>query len=289
MSTAPAARLRRRILAALFPLVLLIPAAAAEPGTGPRLELEGKFVQGGLVIGHTAPGSRITLDGKAVRQRADGRFLIGFGRDAKPSAQLRVRVKGGAVITRTLAIAKRRYRVQRITGLPPKMVTPPARVLARIRSEARKIRSARLADTDRPLFDSGFMWPAVGRISGVYGSQRILNGKPRRPHYGIDIAVPEGTPVRAAAAGVVRIADKDLYFTGGTVLIDHGYGLNSVYSHLATLSVAPGQAVAKGEVIGTVGATGRATGAHLDWRVNLFLTRLDPALLVPPMPKPPPR
>jgi murein DD-endopeptidase MepM/ murein hydrolase activator NlpD len=133
------------------------------------------------------------------------------------------------------------------------------------------------------LFDSGFIWPAQGRISGVYGSQRILNGKPRRPHYGVDIAAPVGTPVKAAAAGIVRIADRDMYYTGGTVLIDHGYGLNSVYSHLARVTAKEGERVKQGAVIGTLGATGRATGAHLDWRVNLFLTRLDPALLVPPM------
>jgi murein DD-endopeptidase MepM/ murein hydrolase activator NlpD len=240
-----------------------------------------------LVIGHAAPGSRIHLDGRAIKQRPDGRFLIGFGRKAKATAVLVVRFQDGTITRRTLTIAARRYRTQRITGLPPKMVTPPAKVLARIRAEGKVIRAARLTDTARPLFDSGFMWPAKGRISGVYGSQRILNGKPRRPHYGVDVAAPKGTPVRAAAAGIVRIAQTDMYYTGGTVLIDHGYGLNSVYSHLAKVTVSAGVAVRKGQVIGTVGATGRATGVHLDWRVNLFLTRLDPALLVPPMGKPP--
>ncbi len=277
---------RTALLALAFVLAagLLAPMRgfAAEPG----LRLEGKFVQGGLVVGHTAPGARVRLDGKPVPLRADGRFLIGFGRDAKPEAVLEVR-HAGRVVTRRLKIGKRKYRIQRITGLPPKMVTPPKEVLARIRAEAKMIRAARLTDTPSPFFDSGFAWPARGRISGVYGSQRILNGKPRRPHFGVDVAAPKGTPVAAAAAGIVRVAKTDLYFTGGTVLIDHGFGLNSAYSHLQTVTVKEGQRVAKGERIGTIGATGRATGAHLDWRVNLFLTRLDPALLVPPMPKEP--
>ena len=264
---------------------------AAEPGgtsnSAPGLRLKGNFVQGGLVVGHAPPGSRIRLDGRPVKQRADGRFLIGFGHKAKAKAVLVVHFKHGAVTRRNLTIAARRYKIQRITGLPPKMVTPPAKVLARIRAEGKAIRAARLSDTARPLFDSGFMWPARGPISGVYGSQRILNGKPRRPHFGVDVAAPKGAPVRAAAAGIVRVAKTDMYYTGGTVLIDHGYGLNSVYSHLSKVTVPAGDAVRKGQLIGAVGATGRATGAHLDWRVNLFLTRLDPALLVPPMGKAP--
>ncbi|MDH3241688.1 MAG: M23 family metallopeptidase [Alphaproteobacteria bacterium] len=279
--TAPTA-MRRRVSAVVLCLALAACAPSARSAE-PPLSLDGKFVQGGLVVGRAPVGSRITLDGKPVKQLADGRFLIGFGRDARPEAVLRVRFKGGET-TRRLAIKKRRYRIQRITGLPPRMVTPPKEVLARIRADAKLIRGARLTDTPEPFFDSGFIWPVEGPVSGVYGSQRILNGKPRRPHFGVDVAVPTGTPVRAAAAGVVRVAVPDMYFTGGTVLIDHGFGLNSVYSHLSGLSVKPGQRVAKGAVIGAVGSTGRSTGAHLDWRVNLFLTRLDPALLVPPMP-----
>ena len=262
-------------------LVLLGRPKEAEPAEG--LAFEGRFVQGGLVVGRAPPGTRVRLDGAAVPVRADGRFLLGFGRDAAKRVELVAVLPTGATLRRKLEIAARRYPEQRIDGLPPRMVTPPPEVMARIRADAGRIEAARLADTDRALFDSGFTWPLRGRVTGVYGSRRILNGAPRRPHFGIDIAAPEGTPVRAAAAGIVRLAERDLYYTGGTVLIDHGYGLNSVYSHLATVAVAPGVRVEKGAVIGTVGATGRATGAHLDWRVNLFLTRLDPALLVPPM------
>jgi murein DD-endopeptidase MepM/ murein hydrolase activator NlpD len=288
--------MRRALLSAFHGAVATLAAflvwgvvPAAKLGAASDLRLEGNFVQGGLVIGHAAPGSRIRLNGRPIKQRADGRFLIGFGRNAKPKAALELLHQDGTAVMRMLIIAARKYKIQRITGLPPKMVTPPARVLARIRAEGKAIRAARLNDTARPWFDSGFMWPAKGPVSGVYGSQRILNGKPRRPHYGVDVAAPKGTPVLAAAAGIVRIAKTDMYYTGGTVLIDHGYGLNSVYSHLSKVTVSAGKAVRKGQVIGAVGATGRVTGAHLDWRVNLFLTRLDPALLVPPMGKTPSR
>jgi murein DD-endopeptidase MepM/ murein hydrolase activator NlpD len=269
---------------ALFPLAA--GHLGADPGGAPGIELKGKFVQGGRVIGTAPTGSRVRLDGRPVRLRADGRFLLGFGRDAKANATLTVRHPQGGVEKRALTIKKRRYRTQRISGLPKKMVTPPARVMARIRSDAAAIRKARQLDSDQPMFDSGFIWPAKGPITGVYGSQRILNGKPRRPHFGVDIGSPTGTPVVAAASGIVRIAEMDMYFTGGTVLIDHGYGLNSVYSHMSKLSVTVGQRVRRGDPIGAIGATGRVTGAHLDWRVNLFLTRLDPALLVGPMPMP---
>lgn len=276
----------KKILSGIALALMLVAAPVfAAPALGAEaLRLDGKIKQGGLVTGWAAPGSSVTLDGKPVRVRADGRFLIGFGHDAGPAANLVVTPPTGAPITRKLAVRKRTFRIQRIDGLPPRMVTPPAAVIARIRKENAAIKTARLVDTDRPMFDTGFIWPARGRISGVYGSQRILNGKPRQPHFGVDVAAPVGTPIVATADGVVRLAEGDLYYTGGTVLIDHGFGLNSVYSHLQRVTVTPGERVRQGQQIGTLGGTGRATGPHLDWRVNLFLTRLDPALLVPPMP-----
>jgi len=270
------------ILALVLALALIGKARGAEM-SGDGLGLKGSFMQGGLVTGRVTPGSRVELDGDPVKVRADGRFLIGFGRDAKRTAKLVAVLPDGRRVSRTLKVKKRKYQVQRINGLPRKMVTPPPAVMKRIRADAAQIKSARLADTDRALFDSGFIWPVKGRISGVYGSQRILNGKPRRPHFGVDVAAPVGTPIVSTADGIVRVASKDMYFTGGTVLVDHGFGLNSVYSHLDSVIVKPGQRVVQGTVIGTLGGTGRATGPHLDWRVNLFLTRLDPALLVPPM------
>jgi murein DD-endopeptidase MepM/ murein hydrolase activator NlpD len=187
-------------------------------------------------------------------------------------------------VRRALAVASRSYDIQRIDGLPDRQVTPAPEDLLRIREDQAAVARARARDTAEPFFKSGFIWPAIGPISGVYGSQRILNGEPRQPHYGVDVAAPEGTPIVAAAPGIVSLAHPAMFFTGKTVAIDHGHGLNSVYSHLATITVADGERVAQGQVIGTLGGTGRVTAPHLDWRVNLFDIRLDPALLVPPMP-----
>jgi len=270
----------------LLAAVLLASAFGASARAG-TLELEGHFVQGGLVFGTTDPAAQVRLDGRVVRVSPSGRFLVGFGRDHGTEAILEVSFPDGTTERRALSIAAREYEVQRIDGLPPKMVTPPDEVLARIRAEAERIAAARAVDRPEPLFESGFIWPAVGPVSGVFGSQRILNGEPRRPHYGVDIAAPPGTPVVAPADGVVAIAENDLYYTGGTILLDHGHGLTSVYSHLQDVSVVAGQRVRQGDTIGTVGASGRATGPHLDWRINWFEERLDPAFLVPPMPSKP--
>ena len=184
------------------------------------------------------------------------------------------------------AISPGEYQIQRINGLPPKMVTRSKRMLDRIRAENRIIAQARTRDTAQDLFESGWVWPAIGRISGVYGSQRVLNGKPRRPHSGIDIAAPTGTPVVSPADAIVAMIHHDMYYTGGTIILDHGHGLTSAMLHMDRINVREGDRVRKGEKIGTVGASGRATGPHLDWRINLFSARIDPSLLVPPMQKP---
>jgi murein DD-endopeptidase MepM/ murein hydrolase activator NlpD len=267
----------------LFGLMMALWPLAAGAG---ELRLGGDFVQGGLLRGTAAPGSEVRLEDRNVRVGEDGQFIIGFGRDAPASAVLEVTWPDGRVEMRHLVIGERDYKIQRIDGLPPKMVTPPEDVLARIRAENARIAAARAVDRPEALFESGFAWPAVGPISGVFGSQRILNGEPRRPHFGVDIAAPAGTPVAAPADAVVAIAHPGMYYTGGTVLLDHGHGLTSVYSHLQEVWAKEGARLRQGEPIGTVGATGRATGAHLDWRINWFDQRLDPALLVPPMPKP---
>lgn len=248
------------------------------------LELSGSFTQGGLIAGHTEPGTHVELDGKPVRVSPEGGFVFGFGRDAAPTARLEIIYPDGSREVRILEITPRTYEVQRIDGLPPGKVTPPPEVLARIRQEIALVAQVRSRDIARPYFLSGFRWPVIGRISGVYGSQRILNGEPRQPHYGIDIAAPTGTPVEAPADGVVTMVHPDMYFSGGTLIIDHGHGLSSSFLHLEDISVQEGQAVEQGDVIATVGATGRVTGPHLDWRINWFEERLDPALVVPPMP-----
>jgi hypothetical protein len=263
----------------LLLLSIAVPASAAQP------DLKGDFVQGGLVHGRTDPATKISLNGRLVTVTPDGRFVIGFGRDAPETAIFQSVMADGKRLVRTLKIKKRKYRIQRIDGLPRKMVTPSAGALLRIRAEGKAIRAARGVFTAVPHFAGGFIWPAMGRISGVYGSQRILNGEPRRPHLGIDIAAPTGTPVVAAAPGKVTLANTDMYFTGGTVIIDHGHGLSTVYSHLSAVSAKLGEIVKQGDRIGKIGSTGRSTGPHLDWRVNWFQERLDPRLLVGPMPK----
>lgn len=238
-------------------------------------------MQGGLVDGQTDPGAQVWLDGKPVRVDANGRFIFGFGRDAAADAELRVKRADGAIEVLPLKIARRDYDIQRIEGLPPAQVTPPPTVLERIRRENAAIAEARKVDTPEMMFARGFIWPAEGKISGVYGSQRILNGEPRQPHFGLDIANAVGTPLKAMAEGIVLLAEPDLYYTGGTVIIDHGFGLSATYSHLSRIDVAKGARVAQGAQIGLMGATGRVTGPHLDLRLNWFDVRLDPALVLP--------
>jgi murein DD-endopeptidase MepM/ murein hydrolase activator NlpD len=262
-------------------VLLLIASLAARAD---EIELKGHLTQGGLVTGKAPPGSRVTFEGREVRLTKDGVFLIGFGREAAPEARLEVQLPDGRVERRVLKVTARKYDIQRIDGLPDRQVSPPPEDLVRIREDQVLVAAVRARDTTEPYFLSGFIWPVIGPISGVYGSQRILNGNPRQPHYGVDVAAPEGTPIVAAAPGIVSLAHPDMFFTGKTVAIDHGHGLTSVYSHLATITVADGEQVAQGQTIGTLGGTGRVTAPHLDWRINLFDIRLDPALLVPPMP-----
>lgn len=269
-------------------LIALLAGLAACAGSAPvrPVELTGAIVQGGTVFGTAEPGATVTLDGRAVRVAADGRFVFGLGRDAPASAVLEVRHPGGIVSRIPLSVAARDYQIQHVDGLPQNLVTPDPQEEARIQREQAQVNEARKLDLDRPLFQSGFIWPALGPISGVYGSQRILNGTPRAPHYGVDVAAPEGTPVRAPADGVVSFAAPDLLLTGGTLVIDHGHGLSSTFIHLSRIDVATGAEVKQGDLVGAVGATGRATGPHLHWGMNWFEVRLDPQLVVGPMPDP---
>ncbi len=243
------------------------------------------MIQGGLIQGLTAPGARVEHDGEPVRVSSKGEFLIGFGRDASALSRLVVVLEDGERLEQELQVRSREYRIQRIDGLPPSKVTPSEEHLARIRKESAMVKEARRRDDARTDFLRGFQWPATGRISGVYGSQRVLNGKPRTPHFGVDVAAPVGTPVRAPADGVVTLVHPDMYFSGGTLILDHGHGLSSSFLHLSRILVTQGQKLRQGEVIAEVGATGRVTGAHLDWRMNLFKRRLDPSLLVGPIPE----
>lgn len=270
---------RRRPL----PLIVLLALLAGSAGAH-DLELKGRFVQGGLVQGQTVPGARVKVDGSPVRVSGDGLFLVGFDRDEGSQVELEVWTPDGEHREQVIEVEPREYEIQRVDGLPPKKVTPPAQDLERIRQEAKLVAKARELDAPRTDFAAGFVWPATGRISGVYGSQRILNGKPRRPHFGVDIAAPVGTRVVAPADGVVTLVYEDMYFSGGTLIVDHGHGLSSSFLHLSRILVKEGQRVRQGEPIAEIGATGRVTGAHLDWRMNLLRKRIDPQLLVGPMP-----
>ncbi len=241
-------------------------------------------MQGALILGRAAPGDQVNLGARALRVSPDGLFVFGIGRDAPPTLRLTIRGAEGETRVRRLDIARRRYPVQRIDGLPRRLVTPDARALRRIRAESARIRAARFRDSAETGFAAGFNWPVVGTVTGVYGAQRILNGAPRKPHLGVDIAAPAGTPVRAAAPGVVSLAEPDLFFNGGMVAIDHGHGVSTLYSHLSAIDVAVGARVARGMRIGAVGDTGRATGPHLDWRIQHFATAVDPFRAAGPMP-----
>ena len=240
----------------------------------------GELTQGGLVLLTLQPDARALYDGLTLPQY-EGQVVLGFGRDA-PLEQSVLFTRGETARAVDFQLKPRAYVEQRIDGLPPAFVTPPPDALAKIKREAANKRKARSELTLQGGFAEEFIWPVAGRITGVYGSQRFYNGEPRRPHYGIDIAAPTGTPVKAPATGRVTLASPDMYFEGGLIFVDHGLGVTSVFMHLETLAVKVGDEVAQGDVIGTVGSTGRSTGPHLDWRIYWADQRIDPALLVPP-------
>ena len=249
-----------------------------------KLKLRGNFIQGGLVFGQVDPTTKVQIDKQWIRVSPTGQFIIGFGRDYANQAMLKLHLQNNSIETHVLTIKSREYKIQYIEGLPNKSVNPNKQALQRIRAEQAEITEARSIDDDRIDFDTVFKWPATGPISGVYGSQRVLNGQPRQPHFGIDIAAPTGTPVLAPAAGVVTYTNDDMYFSGGTLVLDHGHNLSSSFLHLHKILVKVGDKVTKGEIIALVGATGRATGPHLDWRMNLRSQRIDPGLLMGEMP-----
>ena len=272
----------------MLPLVVCFSVAglllASTPDTkAVDIKLDGPLVQGGLLRGQVQPGHTVMLDGQSVAVTNDGHFVMAFSRDHPSHSTLRVS-GGGAVYGRTLAIEPREYQTQHIEGLPERMVTPSSEDLARIQRDQAEVNAARAASSRLRGFLEDFQWPVVGIITGVYGSRRVLNGKPRNPHYGIDIAAPAGTPVLAPASGEVTLAHPDMYYTGATVIVDHGFGVSSTFLHLQSISVAVGQEVTANKPIGRVGSSGRSTGPHLDWRMNWLGVRVDPALLAGPMP-----
>lgn len=241
----------------------------------------GDLTQGSLLRGKLPVNSLVKLNDSIIKVSANGDFVFGFGRDAKLSQQLSWKLPDSEIWqTHVITLLKRQYNEEKIEGVAQKYVSPPTAVLARIRQDNRAIANARAYDSDFLFFMQDFILPAQGRISGVYGSRRVFNGEPKRPHFGLDIANKTGTPVVSPVSGIIRLAHSDMYYSGGTLIIDHGYGVSSTFIHLSKLHVKEGDEVNQGELIAEIGATGRVTGPHLDWRINWFKERLDPALLV---------
>ncbi len=274
---------------ALACLSALASAATGGKAASVAIDIPGRVAQGGLLQGTLPPGSRLSLLGGGaqaqsmdVRVSANGRFVAAAGRDETGPIQLTVILPDLTRQSVAVAVEPRTWRLERIQGVPEATVNPPPAIAARIEREQAEVSQARTRDDDRDDFSAGFQWPLLGRISGVYGSQRIYNGTPKSPHSGLDVAAASGTPLRAPAAGIISFAKPDLYLTGGTVLIDHGHGLSSNFLHLSRIDVHVGDRVEQGEVIGLVGATGRATGPHMHWGMNWFAVRVDPQLLVDP-------
>ena len=276
--------MKRRILITAL-VALAMSTQAQTDATGVCPELTGDFLQGGLLWGEVSPEASIVFNDRAVPVLPDGSFVIGLGRDAAPGQTLSV-----DSTTCPVTISTREYRISRVEGVPQRTVTPPPEQLERIRRERALVRAAKAQRIEQIEFlhavRDGLAWPAMGRISGVYGSQRFYNGTPGNPHYGVDIARPTGHPVLSPGPGVVTLAEPDLFYSGGTVILDHGYGLNSSFLHMSRIDVKVGDVIKTGDQLGAIGATGRATGPHLDWRMSWFDQRVDPQLLVPPMPKP---
>ena len=244
------------------------------------IEFKGKFIQGHFIIGNTLPGSKIIIDKKKIKVSKDGYFAFGIDRDRKYDVVIKV-INEGKIEKIVKKIQKRKYNIQRIDGLEEKKVTPPEEVYERIKKENKLIANAREINSDLDYFKDNFIIPVDDAIiTGVYGSQRILNGKPRWPHYGLDFAQKTGTPIKAMVDGIVTLAEPDLYYTGATLIFDHGHGISTLYMHMNEIFVQKGDIVKQGEVIGTVGSSGRATGPHLDVRLNWFGTRLDPATVL---------
>lgn len=266
----------RLVFAVLLTFVVTASVTAME-----RTHIEGDLIQGGLIIGRTEPGAKVRLGENRIPVGANGLFAFGFRRDASPQIKLTIIYLDGGKDLFDLAVGQRDYDIQRIEGVASRLVEPPAETLNRIARDRELVGAARTGFRDVAHFIEGFVWPVRGPITGVFGSQRIFNGQARAPHSGVDIAAPDGTPVLAPAAGRVSLRG-DLYFSGNTVIIDHGHGINSTYLHMSTVAVVEGQEIAQGDVIGAVGATGRATGPHLHWGMNWFGVRLDPELLVAP-------
>ncbi len=275
------------MIAALPQVMLLLLSVAlsgfcyADWQQGP-VKLRGQFIQGAMIVGSVPAGSDVWVNDQALTLTPSGEFVFGLGREAVSPLTLKVQHQKQQQAW-SIPVQKREYKIQRVNGVKAEHVNPPPDVQARIEKETQQVNAARAQWFDHRAFAGQFIWPLHGPITGVYGSQRFYNGEPKQPHYGVDIAAVVGAPVKAPADAVVTLAEADLYFSGGTLIMDHGYGVSSTFIHLHRVFVKVGQSVKQGDVVAEVGATGRATGPHLDWRMNWKHERLDPVLLLPPM------
>lgn len=271
-------------------LALLLAMAGGTGGLAPAAPARAQAVaavfpqsvaQGALVLGKVAPGSQVRYAGRTLRVSPYGTVVLGVGRNEAGPLQVQVSAPGAAPQNVSITVAPRDWPTERVDGVPPKSVNPPPQIAARIQREQAQVSAARERDDDRTDFIGPFIWPVQGRVSGRFGNARVYNGQPSPAgHSGMDIAVPTGTPVKAPAAGIVTFAAPDLYLTGGTILLDHGYGVSSNFLHLSRIDVKVGDRIAQGQVLGAAGATGRATGPHLHWGMSWFETRIDPLLVL---------
>lgn len=248
------------------------------------LDLKGEWQQGGVIIGIVPQGTQVEYRGKQLHISPAGEFVIGLGREAEEHANIVTIDSNGVRKEHEFSVKKRTYKIQKVNGVPQRTVEPDPAQVERAKREAQLAADARRGDLPLTFFAQKFEWPLIGPVTGVYGSQRFYNGVPNSPHYGVDIAKPVGTLVKAPAGGVVTLVHPDMFFSGGTLIIDHGHGLSSTFIHLSEVLVKKGDAITQGQAIAKVGKTGRATGPHLDWRMNWFEERVDPQLLVEPMP-----
>ena len=276
----PGAALALGLLASALAMPPLQAQAGAAANADTRSVFPASASQGALVIGKVPPGSRVQYAGRTLRVSGYGSVVFGIGRDERGPLRILVQRADGGSERIDIAVTPRDWPLERVNGVPPKTVNPPPAIAERIKREQAQVVAARDRDDDRTDFAAPFIWPVQGRISGRFGNARVYNGQPGAGHSGMDIAVPTGTPVKAPAAGVVTFAAPDLYLTGGTVLLDHGYGVSSNFLHMSRIDVKVGDRIAQGQVIGAVGATGRATGPHLHWGMNWFDVRIDPLLVL---------
>ncbi len=268
--------LQRTVISIAAAMTAITPAAASDRFT----ELPQSAQQGAMVIGRTASGNRVKLEGRALRVSADGVFVFAIARDADKPAALEIIWFDDVTEWTHVDVTPRDWPIEKINGVPPATVNPPPEIAARIAREQSSVAAVRTRDDAREDFAQPFIWPVQGRISGRFGNQRVYNGTPKTPHSGMDIAAANGTAVKAPAAGIVTFASPSLYLTGGTVVIDHGAGVSSNFLHLSRIDVKVGDRVKQGQVFAAVGATGRATGPHLHWGMNWFDVRIDPLLVL---------